>query len=991
MRRILVNGLVALLGATSITSGSLAIAAASSGASTVGAAHREAVASWRATEPPAPAGPADPGEALGPISCTSVGNCVSIGTELSSSGERILSAFTESSGHWTAAPLTRPASSGSNPLHPDSISCASAGNCVADASGSIEITVSSSGGTTVTSNATSPESLRDLTSATAPTVVSQFGAWERPRSTSVEYTGTDVLIYQETNDVWSSSVAPAPRSGAKSGKYDFVGGLSCAGGTCTVAAVYGSSSLRPVAISDNEGSVTAGYLPAPAGAQLGALVGGSDLTGISCTAATTCMAVGSYAVSGGKIHGLLLRETSGSWTAAEAGAPVSADQSELNGISCTAASQCTAVGDYGTKVIKPEVLVDNGGTWTATRSSVPAGFPSGTEAALEDVYCSDATDCLATGLALDVTGSLTFVEFGWLAEESSGVWTVEAMPLPSGAPTGSDSADTSPVCSSAGNCALVGIYVTASGKEMGVADLQTSGGAWISEAVPFSSPEISEAKLPALLTERLPQLVGSHFRRALQAPRAAVGLVELVLDGVACPAAGSCEADGGYIDSYGNTHGIVAALTPAGVTAAEAPVVPSSGFDDRAAELSAISCKSTGNCIAVGATVNEYSGFLTGPLAETWNGTSWSPTQLSLPAGQTSEAELLSVTCSGLGGCAAVGLAAAATGDEPIAAVKTGNTWKVSVLSLPAGVTASDDEIPGAIACAGGNCLAVASSELAEIGGKFPSVLWWYHAGRWSSHDAPAAAGSKGAGTTIADVACSTSSYCAAVGSSGPVFGEKPYVVEGSAASWHDEEVATPAKSLFSVLTAISCMRGDVCEAVGSGISESAVGEYGMIVSIAHAKTVGVITPVPSNAVPGDTETEGISCHATGCLAVGGYSNSKHQVEPELLAGSGTSFVPTEAPVPAGKGFTQSFLESDSCDSEGYCGSIGITQSNGYFFVTGSLTTWSATKIAAPPDSASALFVEVDQISCPGQGRCIALGEYVTTVGLTKSFVEVQH
>lgn len=70
----------------------------------------------------------------------------------------------------------------------------------------------------------------------------------------------------------------------------------------------------------------------------------SELYGVSCISASTCVAVGDYVTSNGASKTLVERWNGTAWAVQSSPNPSSA--SYLNGVSCTSASACIAVGHY---------------------------------------------------------------------------------------------------------------------------------------------------------------------------------------------------------------------------------------------------------------------------------------------------------------------------------------------------------------------------------------------------------------------------------------------------------------------------------------------------------------------------------------------------------------------------------------------------------------------------------------------------------------------
>jgi hypothetical protein len=115
------------------------------------------------------------------------------------------------------------------------------------------------------------------------------------------------------------------------------------------------------------------------------------LRGVSCTAATACTAVGQDYSSGYSLT-LAERWNGASWVIQPTPNPANA-LSVLSSVSCTAATACTAVGDSysGTYVSLAERW--NGTSWAIQSTPNPAGSGS----VLSSVSCTAATACTAVG------------------------------------------------------------------------------------------------------------------------------------------------------------------------------------------------------------------------------------------------------------------------------------------------------------------------------------------------------------------------------------------------------------------------------------------------------------------------------------------------------------------------------------------------------------------------------------------------------------------
>lgn len=110
--------------------------------------------------------------------------------------------------------------------------------------------------------------------------------------------------------------------------------------------------------------------PNPSGAS------GSQLSSVSCSSASSCLAVGSYTISAGT--GVTLAEiwNETAWTIVPTPNPAGATSSQLSRVSCAAATSCVAVGAYQTGTGGPLTALAetwNGATWTIPSLPTPPG------------------------------------------------------------------------------------------------------------------------------------------------------------------------------------------------------------------------------------------------------------------------------------------------------------------------------------------------------------------------------------------------------------------------------------------------------------------------------------------------------------------------------------------------------------------------------------------------------------------------------------------
>ena len=122
----------------------------------------------------------------------------------------------------------------------------------------------------------------------------------------------------------------------------------------------------------------------------------SQLLGISCVSATFCIAVGSYERGRASTVELSERWNGTSWSRLPISPPSEVRISQLRSVSCASSTSCTAVGD-GYKKLATAVSIGehfNGAQWSAQSIPFPAGA---TYVQLKGVSCPSSTVCVAVG------------------------------------------------------------------------------------------------------------------------------------------------------------------------------------------------------------------------------------------------------------------------------------------------------------------------------------------------------------------------------------------------------------------------------------------------------------------------------------------------------------------------------------------------------------------------------------------------------------------
>ena len=578
-----------------------------------------------------------------------------------------------------------------------------------------------------------------------------------------------------TTTAWR--IQPTPNPKIPQGRLNAV---SCSSPrTCTAVGVFDNIPGRGTLAERWDGtswSIQASANPA------GALT--AVLFGVSCPAATFCVAVGNYQNRTGR-HAILAEAWNGSsWSVLPAPPPAGARRSFLNGVSCVSATACTAVGSYQTGAGQHVTLAErwNGTTWSRQPTPNPAAPP---RSALAAVSCTSASACTAVGTSVDDSGGNPRT----LAERwNSTTWSIQPTPTTSGSSPQLNSVS----CASPSACIAVG------GRAI-------PGGAF-AERWDGSSWSI--------------QLIqGIHDNAAL--------------NGVSCPAASACIAVGYDLEvtlgeawdgtswsveptpnppSTLGTHRLTSVsctspsfcmavgLTPKGlssITLAERwngtrwTIVPTPTRGE--ITLSGVSCTSPSACIAVGSSVGG------GVLSERWDGTRWS---LLTTPNPVHLGQLLGVSCASASACVAVGSSSRLT----LAEVWNGTSWKVQPTPNPA--KSIDDALLGVSCTAPTACTAVGVFTLPR--GQFSLAERW-DGTSWSIQPTPALPAPDI--PRFGGVSCTSASACIAVGTAAATLAEV-----GDGTAWSIDPTPPSPPSLAGIgglLDGVSCTSATSCTAVG--------------------------------------------------------------------------------------------------------------------------------------------------------------------------------
>jgi hypothetical protein len=363
------------------------------------------------------------------VSCGSAGNCAAGGfySYAEPAYDRVAPfVATEREGRWRKA-IALPADGEVN-----SISCASADNCLAGGS------------------AAGPEEY---------------------------YANHNAFFVEERAGHWRS-VRPVPGLRALKHVDSWISSVACpSAGNCAAGGGYDDRSGHHqafVAVERGGRWGTAIQVPGLAGLNAGR---GADVSSVSCGSAGNCAAGGYYTDSHGHYQGFVAVERNGAWgTAIEVpglGALNKGHQAAVNEVSCGSAGNCVAGGAYAGGFLPPRrsgrlhgfVAAERHGAW-GTAIPVPglAVLSKGGDAFVTSVSCASAGNCAAGGY---YTGLLHHRQ-GFVAVERHGRWgNATTVPGLRALNAGGSAEVGSLSCPSPGHCAAGGSFRDRSGHRQG--------------------------------------------------------------------------------------------------------------------------------------------------------------------------------------------------------------------------------------------------------------------------------------------------------------------------------------------------------------------------------------------------------------------------------------------------------------------------------------------------------------------------------------------
>lgn len=618
--------------------------------------------------------------------------------------------------------------------------------------------------------------------------------------------------------------------------------------------------------------------------------------------------------------------------------------------------------------------------WSPLSLPVLATEPSGT---LTAVSCLSGSSCVGVGYSRSPQGVYVTLVERW----DGNVWSIE----PSVDPDGSSNAFLTAVrCFGPALCLAVGDYVQPSGRQVAFAE-RWEGHRWALESVPNPTDQsmtfltsLSCASADACSAVGYARSANTSYIAAAYSWNGSTWQPRPVpvpgptsqFTSVSCASPTDCVAVGFSAGTYWLAGQPIAAhwdgVTWSNTTPAPIPGADTGGF-------SSVSCPSATECLAVGAWIGPNK--TSGATAERWDGSTW--VAQSTPTGR--QDQLRTISCSSLTACIALGdsssptviiqwdgstwaplpsspipdvaLSCTATtacstvgGTDGHAATARwdGTTWTTHAISYRSGATYSNLHSVSCVSSV--ECVAV--GEYLTTTGKRQALIERWNGDHWQKENAPLSDGSG-----LFEVSCVSIQQCTAVGYTPTTggFGNNTATValHSNATTWTSEPTPTVPWP-HSELTHLSCTRTGtdgqldhptVCTAIGRGLDDS--GNKSSIVERWNGST----WQLQNLAVPtgGSVELSSISCPTTTeCHSVG-----KVYIDPPCSLCTGD---PTQQP-PLGPCSLGCFADQH-WDGQG----------------------WTYQLMQSTPKSTDRGSSEqIDGVSCPWQGTCVAVGFFAST------------
>jgi len=356
---------------------------------------------WSVVPSPSPAGA--PQSVLNAVSCTRA-SCLAVGYQGSSTGNDLTLAERWNGRAWSVVPSASPAGAMGSFL--SGVSCVRAARCLAagnytNSSGVIVTLAEAWNGSSWSVTATPPLRGDPYAILSAVSCASGADCWAVGHQLNAP--GSYLTLAEHWNgSAWSVVPSRDPAMGS------YLWAVSCVPASCLATGDFMNGARNFATLAEAWNGSSWSVVNQDAG-----------LAGTSCAGARDCLAVGSR-LAGGQREVTLAQHWNGTrWSAVPSPDPRGARASYLRGVSCPATGRCLAVGDYVNGAFARVSLAEswNGAKWRIVPSPNPAGSVT---TSLDGITCTSATDCMAVGTSSGLA----------LAEHWNGTaWSILTVPV----------------------------------------------------------------------------------------------------------------------------------------------------------------------------------------------------------------------------------------------------------------------------------------------------------------------------------------------------------------------------------------------------------------------------------------------------------------------------------------------------------------------------------------------------------------------------------
>ncbi len=657
---------------------------------------------------------------------------------------------------------------------------------------------------------------------------------------------------------------------------------------------------------------------------------------VTCWSASDCWAVGAYgSFADGVFQPFILRWDGTAWSNAEAPTANPFLPGTLRGVSCNSASDCWATGYYQKDGYNQTLIQHWDGTsWVV----VPSANTSSTQhnVLLGNVSCTSASDCWTVGAYYTGAVDQTLIQH-W----DGNAWSLMASP-------NADFTQSNDLfgvtCASASDCWAVGRYSNSNGLFRTLIE-HWDGTSW----TVANAPNTNEAEHNLLFN-------------------------------VTCASGSNCWAVGVYVGTSGFDQTL--ALQWNGSVWSIVPTQNTSPTEHN--DLYDVTCASPSDCWAVG-------GYYNGSYGQTeiqhWDGVAWSV--VDSPNLSRRDHFLYGVDCTSASDCWALGVYIPDTGDRilTLAVRWDGNSWTDKAAPSVASLKHNYLEW-GSIDCvSASDCWAVGYARDGQ-GGLARTLTEHWDGNTWTVIPSPNVprGSDNGANNFLYGVDCVSSSDCWAVGFYFSLGGNATLILHWDGAAWSVVPSPSTGTNHWNHLLGVTCASASDCFAVGYNTGPTNTTRQIMIArwnGVAWSLSTALGLPSAQNA-----ELFGATCPSeSNCWAVGYYTNGGIS-QPLIERWDGAAWLPF--PSPSLTPTSSSLLLGVTCNSPTDCWAVGQTTS-----ATGTNTQtltqhWNgaAWSVVPSPNTSPVRDNFLFGVSCTSSANCWAVGYHKDSDGIPQTLVQ---